>query len=230
MTKKATLLIPSLSEFENLEYLLPLINRKIVNEVIVINRDPDPQIQLLCEQNKVTYLQQVGRGYGDAIRYGLEHASGQIVSMIDADCSYELSDLYKFITLLSEDSVEFDFILGSRYMPGGGSDDDTVIRFIGNKVITLFFRIITGIKLSDSLFLYIAAKREVFRGINLEDSGFALCIEVPIKAVAQGFKFIEIPSHEHARKFGKTRVNAFFDGYKIISAIIKYTIKSKIKP
>ena len=169
MTKKATLLIPSLSEFENLEYLLPLINRKIVNEVIVINRDPDPQIQLLCEQNKVTYLQQVGRGYGDAIRYGLEHASGQIVSMIDADCSYELSDLYKFITLLSEDSIEFDFILGSRYMPGGGSDDDTVIRFIGNKVITLFFRIITGIKLSDSLFLYIAICNRASRFTSKKD-------------------------------------------------------------
>ena len=81
--------------------------------------------------------------------------------------------------------------------------------------------VIHGVKISDSLFMYIAARKEVFEKINMQSTDFEYCIEFPIKAHKAGFKYKEIPSFEKKRIAGDSKVNAFLHGLRILRVLLK---------
>ena len=58
---------------------------------------------------------------------------------------------------------------------------------------------------------------------NLKSDDFTLCLELPVLVHQQNFRYTEILSEERERYAGKTKVNAFFDGLKILKGI--YSIK-----
>lgn len=149
---------------------------------------------------------------------GMREARGDIVAIMDGDGSYEVEDLPKLIKLVQNGH---DFAFGSRYAKESGSDDDTFIRFIGNKIFTFLLRGLHGVRLSDALFLYVVAKRKAILDLNLVESGFEYCVELPIKAHRAGHRYTEIPSFEKARKAGKSHVHAVRDGFKILRVMLK---------
>ena len=66
-------------------------------------------------------------------------------------------------------------------------------------------------------------KKDIINTINLESDDFTLCLELPVLVHQQNFRYTEILSEERERYAGKTKVNAFFDGLKILKGI--YSIK-----
>ena len=92
-------------------------------------------------------------------------------------------------------------------------------------IFTFLLNIIHGVEISDSLFLYIAAKKEVFESINMQSTGFEYCIEFPIKMKNNGFNYQEIPSFERKRFAGDSTVNAFSDGLTILWYLLKLKFK-----
>jgi len=109
-----------------------------------------------------------------------------------------------------------DLALGSRYLPESGSEDDTLVRYVGNKVFTWTVRKLYGVELTDVLFFYAAMRREVIESITATSPGFEYIVEFLIKAQRGGFKFAEIPSAEKARTAGKSKVNALVDGLRML--------------
>ena len=75
--------------------------------------------------------------------------------------------------------------------------------------------------ISDSLYFFLAVKKEIFETLKLKspDSGYA--IELPIKAYKAGFKIAEIPSFERKRIGGKAKVNALTNGLQILLTLLK---------
>jgi len=137
---------------------------------------------------------------------------------MDADGSYNPLALKE---MLKEINNGYDVVFGSRYLPNSGSDDDTFVRYIGNKLFTLFMQKLFKVKLTDALFLYILAKKEVFDRIDMESTHFEWCIEFPIKVHRAEIKYKEIPVKERKRIAGKSKVNAFSDGFKILYGLLK---------
>ena len=66
-------------------------------------------------------------------------------------------------------------------------------------------------------------KKDIINAINLKSDDFTLCLELPVLVHQQNFRYTEILSEERERYAGKTKVNAFFDGLKILKGI--YSIK-----
>ena len=66
-------------------------------------------------------------------------------------------------------------------------------------------------------------KKDIVNTINLKSDDFTLCLELPVLVHQQNFRYTEILSEERERYAGKTKVNAFFDGLKILKGI--YSIK-----
>jgi len=210
---KVSLIIPTLNEVGSIEAVLNEVPRDVVDEVLIVDGRSTDGTPELVRRLGFAVIQQTGRGYGDAIATGFKHAAGDIIVLADADGSYELADIRHLVQRVREG---VDLALGSRYLPESGSDDDTLVRFVGNKAFTLLFRAMYQVEISDALFFYAAIRREVVQAITATSPGFEYILEFLIKAQRAGFKFAEIPSAEKARTAGKSKVNAVRDGLRML--------------
>ena len=121
-----------------------------------------------------------------------------------------------------------DLVFASRYsQPGGGSEDDTIITLIGNKIFSFLGNFLFDLKISDILFTYIVANTKSVRSLNLKSMDFRLCVELPIKAKKTGLKYMCIPSFERSRIGGFKKVNALKDGFLILTSIIRLFFEKK---
>lgn len=215
---KVTLIIPTLNESESIGRVLSDIPPGLVHEVLVVDGHSTDNTVEVVKGFGHRVIQQEGKGYGSAIATGIKHATGDVITMIDADGSYTISDIPKLLKCLEEG---YDIAYGSRYLPGSGSDDDTPIRFLGNKLFTTLLNILHGVKISDSLFLYVAAKKTVFESLKMRSTNFEYCIEFPIRAQKAGYTYKEIPSFEKKRIAGVSKVNEIYHGLRILWVLLK---------
>jgi len=220
---KVTVIVPTLNEIECIEKVLMELTHTDVDEILIVDGYSEDGTPGLVKKLGFRVIMQEGKGYGNAIKTGLKYAQGDIIIPLDADGSYDPKDIPKLLECIKHGN---DVAFGSRYLPESGSHDDTLIRYIGNRFFTYWLNKIHGVKISDSLFLYVAAKKNVFESLNLISSGFEFCIEFPIKVQKSGFRYTEIPSFERKRIAGESKVNAFFDGLKILWCLFKWKIKS----
>ena len=148
---------------------------------------------------------------------------------MDADGSYNPRSLLKMYKLIKKKKL--DSVLASRYKNGLRSDDDTLIRFIGNMIFTKMLRLLFRINITDFLFHYMLCDLKKYKNLNLKYNSFSLCFEVPIRMKNKNYKILEIKSKERKRTSGVSKVNAFIDGLIMLKDVILlfYELKIKIK-
>ena len=120
-----------------------------------------------------------------------------------------------------------DFIFNSRYINGGGSEDDTFLTYCGNRIFTFICNLLFGLNISDELFTYVMGKTSSFKSLNLRRKDFRFCIELPVLAKFRKYKSISKPSYERSSLSGKKKVNEFKDGFLILLCILKMFIFRK---
>ncbi len=103
---------------------------------------------------------------------------------------------------------------------GRRSDDDTIIIFIGNGVLTFLTNLVHGTNVTDSLYFFTAISRSGLKKIRPTSPGFEFCIEILIMAHKAELKFAEVPVAERA-SLSKAKVNAFWVGLKILKKILQ---------
>ena len=79
----------------------------------------------------------------------------------------------------------YSFIFGSRYCQNAGSEDDTIITLIGNKMFTLIGNIFFNLKISDILYTFVIGETKLARKLKLRSDDFKICVELPIKVINQ---------------------------------------------
>ena len=218
-----TLIIPAKNEKESLPRVLQ--NLKNYNyQVIVSLQKNDLETKNSIKNFDVIIHQQTGIGYGNSITEGINRCSTKYFCIFNADGSFEIKDLEKMLIKCKNN----DFVFASRYLRGGGSDDDTMVTYIGNKIFSLVGRLLFSLNLSDILYTYVLGKTSKFKELNIKSNDFRFCVEFPIKIKILKMNYVSIPSYEKKRIGGKKKVNEFKDGFLILSAIIKLFFKSKI--
>ncbi len=222
MTKKISLIIPAKNEVESLEAVLSeVIENKLVGEIIVVvDNEQDTSVPIAKKFN-CNLIVQKSNGYGAAIIEGFRNANNEFGCIFNADYSFDP----KYLEELAKEMDKNDFVFGTRYNERSGSDDDTIITFIGNKIFSFITNKILKIKLTDILFTYVLCNVEKFNKLNLKNHDFKLCIELPAKVKRNNFLYSEIPIFERKRHAGKKKVNVFKDGFLILIEIIKNFIK-----
>ena len=120
-----------------------------------------------------------------------------------------------------------DFVFCSRYEKSGGSDDDTFLTYIGNKIFTFLCNILFNLNISDVLFTYVLGKTNKYKELVLTSNDFSFCVELPIKAKFNKFNLSSMPSYERSRIAGVKKVNEFKDGFLILISILKLLIFRK---
>jgi len=215
---KVSVIIPALNEVGSIGQVLNDIPKDRVDEILVADGGSKDGTAELVTKMGYRIITQEKKGYGAAIMSGINHAKGDVVVVINADGSMNPKDIPSLVDKISEG---YDMVLASRYLPGAGSEDDTILHYIGNKIFTFMCNALYGLKISDVLYFFIAARKEIFEKIRPTSCNAGFCVEVPIRARKAGFKIGELASFEKKRTAGKAKVNAFTTGFKILIRILK---------
>ncbi len=214
--KDLTLLIPAKFESESLPIVLnELKNFNCEKKIILESSDIETINQIKKFDCDIIY--QIKKGYGDALTTGIEKVKTKYLCIFNADGSFDPKYLNSMLTACEN----LDFIFASRYLKDGGSEDDTLITRFGNFVFSTLGNLLFSLNISDILYTYILGKTESFRSLNLKSKDFCLCVEIPINAMRQKKKYLDIPSKERKRIAGFKKVNEFKDGFKILSYMLK---------
>ncbi len=213
-----TLIIPAKFEKESLPTVLKELKKYNVKTLVILEKTDKDTINAIQNLNcNICY--QDNEGYGDALIKGIHEVSTKFFCIFNADGSFDPSELEGMYNLANYNDV--DFIFGSRYMKNSGSEDDTLITFVGNKIFTFLGNLFFSLKISDILYTYVLGNTEKAKSLNLIQRDFGFCVELPIKANREKFILKSFPSHERPRIGGKKKVNAFKDGFKILIKMIK---------
>ena len=219
-----TLIIPAKNEEESLPIFLEEIKDYPLNTIIIIPGNDQKTKNSIKNFQNLKIISQKKEGYGNAIIEGLSEVKTEYCCIINADGSMDPKYLEQMLKLCKEN----DLVFASRYEKlNAGSDDDTIITLLGNKVFSFLGNLLFNLNISDILYTYILGKTNSFKELNLESYDFRLCIEIPIKAKRKNYNYVTSPSYERNRIAGQKKVNALKDGFLILTEIIKYLFKIK---
>jgi len=214
-----TLIIPAKNEKESLPDVINEIENINCQKTIVLAADDLETINAIKDLDvKIVY--QDNYGYGDAIISGINSVDTDYFCIFNADGSFNPSELPKMIQLLENSNL--DFVFASRYQNNSGSEDDTLITFVGNKIFTLLGKIFFKLPITDILYTYVLGRTAQAIKLKLELKDFGFCVELPIKANRMNMKILSSSSYERKRIAGLKKVNAFKDGLSILIHMIKF--------
>ena len=220
--KNLTLIIPAKKEKESLPSVLEELKKQKCKIHIIVERSDKTTINAISKfKHKNIY--QDRKGYGNALINGINSVKSKYFCIFNADGSFNPNELSKMLKLIELKNK--DFIFASRYEKNCGTEDDTFITSIGNFLFTLIGKIFFNLNITDILYTYVMGDTKKVKRINLNQKDFRFCVELPIKAKRKGMKLTTSKSYERKRIAGKKKVNAFKDGFLILTYMIKLFFK-----
>ena len=219
ITPSVSVVIPAKNEARNLKHVFSTIPEWVDEIVLVDGHSTDDTVavaQGLCPDIEV--LHQQGRGKGDALQAGFAAAKGEIIVMMDADGSTDGGEIPRFIAALVTGA---DFAKGSRFASGGGTDDITFSRHLGNKVLSGLVNTLFGTRYTDLCYGYNAFWAKHLTKLDLDCEGFEVETVMNVRAAKAGLVIQEIPSHEHLRLHGMSNLKVVRDGIRIARVIVR---------
>ncbi len=217
-----TLIIPAKNEKDSLPKVLDELEKFNFKKNIILEASDKLTIEAIKTYNcKIIF--QDSKGYGDALKKGIETVDSEYLCIFNADGSFDPKELNLMIKSIKDDKS--DFVFASRYEKDCGSDDDTFITLIGNYIFTFLGKIFFRLEITDILYTFVMARTSCMKKLRLTAKDFSFCVELPIKAKRAGYKICTSKSFERSRIAGKKKVNAFRDGLKILFSMIKLFFK-----
>jgi len=215
---KLSLVIPAKKEKESLPKVLDEIKDYNVNKLVVLEPEDHETIDSIKDYEcEIIYQQK--KGYGDAIKLGIQNVKSEYFCIFNADGSFNPLELKNMEKILEKRDA--DLVFASRYEHNCGSEDDTIVTYVGNYIFTKIGQIFFKLKITDILYTYVMGRAENIKKLNLIKNDFCLCVELPIKAKRAGISIKTSKSYERQRISGKKKVNAIKDGFYILIEMIK---------
>ncbi len=208
-----SIIVPTLNEAANLPELLRRIDEALINidyEVIVVDDNSQDQTPAVCVELAKTYpltllvRPEPKNGLSGAVLFGMAAALGKYLCVMDADLQHPPEKLPELLAPLR--SGESDFIIGSRYMPGGSTETEWgILRKINSKIATYLARPFAG-HTADPMAGFFALKRETYQSARqLTPLGYKIALELMCKSGAKSVK--EIPIHFGMRLKGESKLS-----------------------
>jgi dolichol-phosphate mannosyltransferase len=174
-----------------------LEREQIDYELIVVDDDSEDRtaeiVAAIGLENPAVrcYRSHYERGFGMAVRAGLEVFEGDAVAIVMADASDDPRDLVRYHRLLEEG---WDCAFGSRFMPGSNVHDYPRLKLTINRFANWFIRVLFRHRYNDTTNAFKAYRREVIETIQpLLSKHFNLTVEIPLKAIVRGHSYGVIP-------------------------------------
>jgi len=188
----------------------------------VIEAYPDKDIKVLVQD---------GKGKGDAVRKGFEHARGDILMILDADLTVPPEDLTKFYKAITSGKAEY--INGTRLVY---PMDDQAMRFLNfwaNRTFSVLFTWLLNQRLTDTLCGTKVLTKKNYEKIVANRSYFGDFdpfgdFDLIFGAAKLNLKMVEVPIRYAAREYGETQISRFRHGWLLLKMVLFAYRKLKI--
>jgi dolichol-phosphate mannosyltransferase len=196
---------------KTVEGVVAVLEREQIDyEVIVVNDDSEDTTEAVveaigAENPRVRcHRSHYERGFGMAIRAGLDVFEGDAVVIVMADASDDPEDLVKYHRLLEDG---WDCAFGSRFMPGAKVYDYPRLKLTINRLANWFIRVLFRHRYNYTTNAFKAYKREVIETVQpLLSKHFNLTVEMPLKAIVRGHTYAVIPTDWTNRATGVAKL------------------------
>jgi glycosyltransferase involved in cell wall biosynthesis len=226
-----SIVIPAKNEARNLPHVFAGLARHFHEVILVDGNSSDNTVQVARQlRPDLTVIPQTRKGKGNALACGFEAATGDFIVMLDADGSADPSEIPRFVSVLMEGA---DFAKGTRFIPGGGSNDISHLRRVGNYLLNRVVNVLYGTRYTDLCYGFNAFRRECLSVMELQagavdgvdentmlwGDGFEVETLINVRIAKAGLRVAEVPSFELSRRFGDSNLNAVSDGIRVLRTI-----------
>jgi dolichol-phosphate mannosyltransferase len=210
-----TVVIPTYNEHDTIEPLMEQVLALPRFRVLVVDDgSPDGTGDLVAararEEPRVGLLSREGKqGLGTAYLAGFRRAlaeGAQYIFEMDADFSHDPA----YLPPLLAAAERYDLVLGSRYVPGGGTTDWGVIRRLISRGGNLYARLVLGLPVSDATGGFRCYRRQVLETVPLDavrSNGYSFQIEMVYRTLRAGFQVGEVPIIFPDRRVGQSKMS-----------------------
>jgi glycosyltransferase involved in cell wall biosynthesis len=162
----------------------------------------------------------LNRGKGAAIRTGLEHATGDVVLVQDADLEYDPEDWPKLLAPVLKGRARV--VYGSRFT--GERRNMLFLHWVGNRFLSLVTNVLYNSTLSDMETCYKLFERDVLDGVQLRADRFDFEPEFTAKILRRGIRIYEVPISYAGREPYEGKKITWRDGVTALWTLVKYRL------
>jgi dolichol-phosphate mannosyltransferase len=224
-----SVVVPARNEAENVGATLEALRRRLAAagipyEILVVDDGctdatgaavdaqtaHDPCVRLLRNPGP--------HGFGCAVRFGLERASGDAIVITMADASDDPDDLVRYYEILRD---EADCAFGSRFVAGGAAIDYPRVKLVINRLANWFIRVLFRLRYNDTTNAFKGYRADVIRGCQpLLSPHFNLTVELPLKAIVRGYSYRVVPITWRNRKAGTSSLRLEEQGSRYLFIVL----------
>lgn len=224
---KLSVVMPIYNEKDTLEKICERVRSVPIEKEIIMVDDgsTDGTRDLLRQYENADNIKVIyhakNRGKGASIRTALEHVTGNIVIIQDADLEYDPNDYLKLVEALDHDGSKV--VYGSRFL--NPNNKSSYRRYYwGGRLVTFIANLLYGQKLTDEPTCYKVFDTNLIKSLNLKCENFEFCPEVTAKVSKKGFIIKEIPINYFPRSIEEGKKISWKDGLVAILTLFKYRI------
>jgi len=227
---EVTIIMPCLNEAETLADCIAAAQRGLATagvegEILIADNGSTDGSQDIARKLGARVVDVPEKGYGNALRHGMEAAQGKYLIMGDSDRSYDFGEIKPFIEKLRAGA---DLVMGCRMPAGGGKIDPGAMpwkhRWIGNPALTFIGRLLFRCPAHDFHCGLRALTKDAFLKMDLRTTGMEFASEMVIKASLRGLRIEEVPITLH--KDGRSRpphLRSWRDGWRHLRFMLLFS-------
>jgi dolichol-phosphate mannosyltransferase len=228
---KTLIIIPTYNEIENLPSLLRGIFASAPETDVLVVDDNSPDgtgqlIEAMCEQDSRMHIIHrpgklgLGTAYIAGFKYAIAHQYDAAFEM-DADFSHDPRHLPDFLVAIKS----ADLVIGSRYIPGGGTPNWSPGRRLISGSGNIFARFVLQLPVQDCTGGFRCYRRHVLEAIDLDSvrsRGYAFQVEMTYRVLNKGFAVVETPIIFVDRRLGQSKMSR-----SIVLEAFTYVLKTR---
>ncbi len=227
MSIELSVVMPCLNEAETLATCIKkaqdfLNQNKISGEVIIADNGSTDGSQDIAHSLNARVISVQEKGYGSALRGGIDAAKGKYVMMGDADDSYDFSNMMPYLVKLREG---YDLVMGNRFK--GGIEKGAMPflhKYLGTPVLSFLGRLFFKSNIGDFHCGLRGFSKEAYNKMKLKTTGMEFASEMIVSASLKSMKIAEVPTT--LSKDGRSRpphLNTWRDGWRHLRFLVLFS-------
>ncbi|KPA16807.1 glycosyltransferase group 2 family protein [Candidatus Magnetomorum sp. HK-1] len=222
-----SIIIPAFNEIDTIENCLNAVLATSFKKEILIVDDGSTDgtreyLKNLSQPDIVVKFHEKNQGKGSAIQTALDHMTGDIVLIQDADLEYDPSEYPILLKPILDDRA--DVVFGSRFSGYGAHRLLYYWHYLGNKFLTTLSNFFTNINQTDMECCYKVFRREAISDVRIQEKRFGFEPEITAKMAKKKLRIYEVPVSYYGRTYEAGKKITWKDGVRAIWCILKYNV------
>lgn len=215
---EVSVVIPCLNEEQTLRPCIRLAQQTLkscgaAGEVLVADNGSTDGSREIAVAEGARLVTAAAKGYGNALHAGFKQARGRYFVFLDADMSYDFTQIPRFLEKLREGA---DLVMGSRFrgkiVP---SAMPFLHRYLGTPVLTMLVNMFFGSRISDVNCGMRGLRKEAFEKMGLRAGGMEFASELLIKSLLLNMSVAEVATDLYPdRRAGRPHLRSWRDGWR----------------